>query len=124
MFYRPHSKHRKNIRGVIYPLTEAVQQVFGSRAQDGARPIGAFYPVRVDNKVWRSLGGIWYEPLDGQALLARSTHSDVIAAFAASIKNGSNVVLPSGITIGWEVIPQSEGSQLPPVLGLMQFRVE
>ena len=68
MTYRPQPSHRRNIREVILPLTAAIYRVFGSRAQDGGRPIGAFYTVNVDSRVWRYLGGIWYRPLDEEAI--------------------------------------------------------
>jgi hypothetical protein len=39
-----HPIHRRNIKGVIDPLTAAVARIYGIRS-DGAYPIGAFYTV-------------------------------------------------------------------------------
>lgn len=114
MPYRPTSENRKNIRGVIYPLTEAVLRVYGNREQDRGRPIGAFYTLNVDNRLWQHLGGIWYRPITEARLLLREINEDVARAFAASILNGEPVTLPSGRLVNWERIPRNEASQLPP----------
>lgn len=116
MTYRPRPQHRKNIHGVLIPLTAAVYIVFGSRAQDKGRPIGAFYPTNVSARAWEKLGGIWYRAYDEQKVLNRKVNAEVVQAFVQSIRSGEDVVLPSGAVITWEMIPASEASKLPPGL--------
>ncbi len=116
MPYRPHAKHRQNVRGVLLPLTAAVFAVFGSRAQDNGRPIGAFYPQNVSSDAWEHLGGIWYRARDEQKVQSRGVNPVVVQAFARSIRSGEDVELPSGIVVTWEKIPTSEASKLPPPL--------
>ncbi len=99
------------------PLTAAIYAVFGNRAQDNGRPIGAFYPQNVSTSAWEHLGGIWYRARDEQKVQNRKVNAAVVSAFAASIRTGDNVVLPSGKVITWERIPDSEASKLPPPLG-------
>jgi len=98
------------------PLTAAVYQVFGSRAQDNGRPIGAFYPQNVSPETWEHLGGIWYRARDEQKVQNRKVNPVVVQAFAKSIRTGEDVQLPSGRVITWEKIPGSESSKLPPPL--------
>jgi hypothetical protein len=117
MVYRPHPNHRQNIQGVLIPLTAAVYAVFGSRAQDLGRPIGAFYPQNVSPVVWEHLGGIWYRALDEQKVLSRRVNNAVVQLFAVSILTGQDVELPSGAVVTWEPIPESEAAKLPPPLG-------
>jgi len=57
MPYRPEAVHRRNAQGVLLPLTAAIHRVFGHRAQDLGRPIGAFYTVNVSSIVWQHFGG-------------------------------------------------------------------
>ena len=116
MPFRPLPENRRNIHNVIYPLTVAIQGVYGNRAQDGGRPIGAFYPVHVGTKSWYHLGGIWYRPHDEQKVLSRSVDEQVVAAFAESILTGTPVELPKGTVVRWESIPAEETRQLPPPL--------
>lgn len=114
MTYRPRAEYRQNIQGVLMPLTAAVYDVFGSRAQDAGRPIGAFYPQNVSKEVWEHLGGIWYKPRNEQKVLNRKVNQQVRAAFARSILTGENVTLPSGTIVYWEKIPDSDATKLPP----------
>ncbi|MGO4478703.1 hypothetical protein AB4Z32_20850 [Massilia sp. 2TAF26] len=113
MTYRPNPEHRRNIQGVLIPLTAAIHLVFGSRAQDNGRPIGAFYPQNVSNKTWEYLGGIWYRARDEEKVLSRRVNDEVVLAFAQSIRTGDDVVLPNGSTVVWEKIPNAEASGLP-----------
>lgn len=112
MPFRPTALDRKNIPGVIYPLTAAIRQIYGVRS-DGAWPIGAFYTVNIDLDVWRSVGGIWYVPRDASQILSRSINEGVIAAFCDAIENGNVVVLPSGSSVTWEAVPNDAAAQLP-----------
>lgn len=116
MTYRPNPEHRKNIQGVLMPLTAAVYLVFGSRAQDNGRPLGAFYPKNVSHKGWEHLGGILYRARDEQSVLNRKVNVEVVQSFARSIRTGDNVVLRDGSVIAWEKIPDSDASKLPPPL--------
>jgi hypothetical protein len=114
MLHRPQPDDRK-LRKVIYPLTEAIDRVFGHRAQDGARPIGAFYTTNYGAK-WQRLGGIWFRHNDEQSIFARVVDPSVVNAFADSILSGDPVTLPDGGVVNWELIPESEAIQLPPPL--------
>ena len=116
MIYRPHPQHRKNVQGVLLPLTAAIYAVFGSRTQDNGRPIGAFYPQNVSTEVLEHLGGIWYRARDELKVQNRRINAAVVQAFARSIRTGEDVVLPSGNTITWERIPALEAAKLPPPL--------
>jgi len=116
MTYRPSPEHRKNVQGVLMPLTAAIYRVFGSRAQDNGRPIGAFYPHHVSTKAWEHLGGIWYCARDEQQVLNRRVNPELVQAFARSIRTGEDVMLRNGKTISWEKIPVSEALALPPPL--------
>lgn len=116
MPYRPSPSDRRNVRGVIYPFTAALLRVYGSRTQDGGRPIGAFYTKNVDQELWAPVGGIWYRPLDLELILRRAPNLDIVAAFALSILSGNPVALPSGRIVQWEPLSASETAQLPPPL--------
>jgi hypothetical protein len=116
MPYRPEAVHRRNAQGVLLPLTAAIHRVFGHRAQDLGRPIGAFYTVNVSSIVWQHLGGIWYRAWDEQRVVNRSVNESVVRAFSESIITGEAVYLPSGIRITWEEISLSEAVKLPPPL--------
>jgi hypothetical protein len=116
MPYRPRPEHRSNIQGVILPLTAAVYDVYGNRAQDLGRPIGAFYPQNVSSETWEYLGGIWYRARDEQKVQSRRINEAVRTAFARSILTGEEVTLRSGTLVTWERIPDSESAQLPPPL--------
>lgn len=116
MSYRPHAEHRRNVQGVLIPLTAAIYDVFGSRAQDLGRPIGAFYPQHVSATAWEHIGGIWYRARDEQKVLSRKVNARVRADFARSIVTGENVTLPSGAVVTWEKIPQPDSARLPPPL--------
>lgn len=112
MPFRPTAQHRRNIRGVIYPLTAAIERTYGVRT-DGAWPLGAFYTVNVDSRVWRPVGGIWYIPYDSEEVYGRSINEGVIGDFCNAIQHGRVIVLPSGKSITWESIPNVEAAQLP-----------
>ncbi|MBL8442879.1 MAG: hypothetical protein JNK52_02415 [Zoogloeaceae bacterium] len=112
MPYRPTAIFRKNIRGVIYPLTAAVASIYGIR-DDGAYPIGAFYTVNIDSDVWEHLGGIWYRPYDSTKITERNIKPEAINLFINGINHGNNTVLASGKMVTWEQIPRSEALQLP-----------
>lgn len=112
MTYRPKPKHRKNITRVIFPLTEAIQRLYGVR-DDGAYPIGAFYTVNIDKKVWEPAGGIWYRPLDLEKIENRKFNREDAELFAIGIKNGVDTLLSSGKIITWEPIPDPEIQELP-----------
>lgn len=112
MPHRPTARFRKNIRGVIYPLTAAIAACYGIRG-DGAYPIGAFYNVNIDSDVWESLGGIWYRPYDNKKITERNIKAEAIELFINGINHGNNTILPSGKMVTWEEIPHSEASQLP-----------
>lgn len=116
MPYRPIPRDRINVKGVIYPLTAALLRVYGSRAQDGGRPIGAFYTKHIDSKLWEYLGGIWYRPINEEIILQRAIDLSVVSDFARSIVSGDPVTLPSGKVVRWESLLLSEASQLPPPL--------
>ncbi|HOI52861.1 MAG TPA: hypothetical protein PLN02_10825 [Azonexus sp.] len=113
MPYRPSSEHRK-IPSVIVHLTAAIHRVYGSRAQDQARPIGAFYPQHVKKDKWEHLGGIWYRAYNEQEILCRNLNAEVVTAFVQSIRTGENARLANGRVITWEQIPSPEASLLPP----------
>lgn len=116
MLYRPESIHRRNISGVLLPLTAAIYLVFGNRAQDRGRPIGAFYPQNVSATTWEHLGGIWYRARNEQRVQDRRINQAVVQAFASSILTGEVVELHSGTRVTWERIPAHEANQLPPPL--------
>lgn len=118
MLYRPSPEHRRNVQGVLFPLTAAILDVFGHRAQDMGRPIGAFYPQNVSADIWEHLGGVWYRARDERKLETRRINETVRAAFARSILTGEEVALPSGTVVTWEAIPQLENMQLPPPLAI------
>ena len=112
MPYRPEPAHRRNRQGVIYPLTEAVQRLYGARPEDGAYPLGAFYPINVSNSIWRCTGGVWYVANSETELAARNPREETVLAFMKSIQSGESVELPSGISVCWERIPDHEASEL------------
>lgn len=116
MPYRPEAVHRRNMEGVVLPLTAAIHRVFGHRAQDLGRPIGAFYTVNVSSIVWQHLGEIWYRAWDEQRVLNRIVNESVVRAFSESIITGDAVNLPSGKRIIWEEMAPFEAMQLPPPL--------
>jgi hypothetical protein len=109
MPWRPAPPHRRNIRGVIYPLTAAIARIYGIRS-DGAYPIGAFYTVNIDRSVWRPVGGIWYLPIEAEKIEGRSISEEAIERFCAAITSER---LPRGTGIDWEAIPDDEAAQLP-----------
>lgn len=97
-------------------MTAAIFVVFGNRAQDRGRPIGAFYPQNVSKETWQHLGGIWYSAKDEEKVQGRRVNQAVVQAFAASILSGHPVQLASGKLVTWERIPTADSSQLPPPL--------
>jgi hypothetical protein len=86
IIYRPEPNFRRNIRGVIYPLTAAIHRVFGSRAQDQGRPIGAFYTINVDSRAWEYLGGIWYRAYNEEKVLQRAINQTTTATTSRLLK--------------------------------------
>ena len=114
--YRPTAEFRQNIQGVLLPLTAAIYQVFGSRAQDQGRPIGAFYPVNVSTATWEHLGGIWYRARNEEKVQQRKVNQQTVDAFARSILSREDVLLRNGNIVTWELIPESQAQQLPPPL--------
>lgn len=112
MPYRPTAPNRKNIRGVIYPLTASVAEIYGIR-EDGAYPIGAFYTVNIDNSIWENVGGIWYRPYSSTDVEGRSIREEDIEIFCNAIVSGGPITLRSGRVVEWEAIPESEAGQLP-----------
>ena len=113
MTFRPTPAHRRNPRGVLYPLTEAIRRTYGTRPGDNAYPLTPFYTQNVDRRVWRHVDGIWYVPLDPGAISRRTPREDVVMAFIDSMCTGQEVELQSGILVQWERIPESESSLLP-----------
>lgn len=114
MPFRPAPAHRRNVHGVIYPLTEAIRLLYGARSSDGAYPIGLFYTVNIDSQVWSHAGGIWYRPRNVATLEQRQQPSDhTVQLFMESISTGSDVQLVSGTVVRWERIPDREAAQLP-----------
>lgn len=113
MPYRPMPDSRRNIRGVIYPLTEAIRRLYGCRSTDGAYPLGAFYSINISTSVWRSAGGIWYIPASENDLNERNPREESVVAFMLSISSGEPVELPSGVMVTWERIPTHETIFLP-----------
>ncbi len=113
MPFRPSPPNRKNIRGVINPLTEAVRRLFGARQDDGAYPLGAFFPVDVSKSAWVDAGGIWYIPLSEVKLNRRNPKEEVVLAFINSIETGEPVELPGGKVVTWDRIPDPEADALP-----------
>lgn len=118
MPYRPSPEHRRNVQGVLLPLTAAVHDVYGNREQDRGRPIGAFYPHHVSSGAWEHLGGIWYRARDEQKVQNRRINPIVRAAFVRSIRTGEKVELPSGTVVTWETIPEVDNIQLPPPIAV------
>lgn len=116
MTFRPIPPHRKNINGVIKPLTKAIEEVFGIREGDNGRPLGAFYTVNIINTKWEHLSGIWYRARNEEDIENRRPNRAVVEAFVASIQTGEEVILPSGRIVTWEEISDSEESELPPRL--------
>lgn len=114
MTYRPRPEHRRNIQGVLMPLTAAIHRLYGTRAQDNGRPIGAFYPQNVSTETWECLGGIWFRARDEEKVLQRKVNAEVVQAFVHSILTGEDVLLRSGTVVSWERIPDAEASRLPP----------
>lgn len=104
---------------MIYPFTVALLRVYGSRAQDGGRPIGAFYTRNIDRALWMPVGGIWYRPVDEERILLRAPDSTVVDTFARSIISGEPIAISSGQIVQWEALLPSEASLLPPPLFLI-----
>lgn len=98
------------------PLTAAVYLLYGSRAQDNARPIGVFYPTNVSQATWEHLGGIWYRARDEQKVLSRNVNTEIVQTFVQSIRTGADITLRNGKVITWELIPSADESKLPPAL--------
>ena len=118
IYYRPIAIHRKNVRGVLMPLTAAIFRVFGNRAQDNGRPIGAFYPSNISTGAWDRIGGIWYKAKDENKVRDRSVSLHTVDVFVRCILSGQSCVLPNGTEITWERIPGDQAIQLPPPIVL------
>lgn len=114
IYFRPIPIHRKNVRGVLMPLTAAIFRVFGNRAQDNGRPIGAFYPSNISASTWDRIGGIWYKAKDENKVRDRAVNLDTVEIFARCILSGQSCLLPNGMRITWERIPSDQAIQLPP----------
>ncbi|SFG51916.1 hypothetical protein [Neptunomonas qingdaonensis] len=112
MPFRPTAEHRRNVKGVIYPLTAAVARRYGIR-NDGAYPIGAFYTLHIDNRIWSCVGGIWFRPSDPLTIENRNVKEEDIVLFLRAIESGEPTQLRSGKAVTWEAIPQAEASELP-----------
>ena len=115
MPFRPIAEHRRNVHRVIYPLTEAIRRLYGARPSDGAYPIGAFYTVNVDNRLWLHADGVWYRPRQQGKIESRQLDNAAVEVFIASIANGAPARLPSGTLVAFELIPDFEADQLPRV---------
>ncbi|MCC5871724.1 MAG: hypothetical protein JJU22_04950 [Gammaproteobacteria bacterium] len=113
MPFRPEPSFRRNVNGVIIPLTEAIRRKYGARESDGAYPLGAFYPTNVSKRTWRHAGGIWYVPVSEADLEARRFNEAVVAAFMRCIDSGEACTLPSRKVVSWEEIPPAEARGLP-----------
>jgi len=98
------------------PLTAAIYLLYGSRAQDNARPIGVFYPTNVSPDTWEHLGDIWYRARDEQKVLSRRVNTEIVQSFAQSIRTGADITLSNGTVITWEMIHSVDESKLPPAL--------
>lgn len=116
MPFRPSPRHRRNIWGVVYPLTEAIRRLYGPRTSDGALPIGAFYTVNVDSRVWRPAGGVWYQARSQGAVANRAVNNDTVELFAASVVSGVTISLPGRTPVDWEPVPPNEAAQLPALI--------
>jgi len=112
MPFRPTAQHRRNIFGVVLPLTEAVRQLYGER-EDRSIPIGAFYTINIDRQAWLSLGGIWYAARDNSKLSKRQINQAVVDNFIEAIKTGNQILLLGKSQISWEQIPALLATQLP-----------
>ncbi len=86
--------------------------MFGIRS-DGAYPIGAFYTVNIDSRVWRHVEGVWYLPINPEDIESRNIRDDDIVQFITGITTGEDTRLRSGRTVTWEFIPVADASQLP-----------
>ena len=111
--FRPLPHFRRNIQGVVLPLTAAIARIYGIRNDDGAYPLGAFYTEHIDDRVWRHVGGIWYQPLHPEKVASRRIGSDRIQQFAEGLLTGEAVQLNNGTIVTWERVPQLEADLLP-----------
>lgn len=115
MPFRPKPEFRRNVNGVILPLTAAIARVYGIRKSDGAYPLGAFYTDKIDPRVWMPVGGIWYRPIDPEKVAGRRISEERIELFADGIISGREITLNNGTVISWERIPDDVSEQLPVV---------
>jgi len=113
MPFRPEPAFRRNITGVVLPLTAAIAQLYGIRSSDGAYPLGAFYTENIDSRVWRKVDDIWHQPLSPDRIHARRISEARIQQFARSIVTGEAISLRNGTTVTWEPLPESVAQQLP-----------
>lgn len=115
--YRPRKEHRKHPT-VIRALTAAIERVFGTRAEDGAYPLGAFFTRHV-GKTWTPVGGIWYVPTDALKVSQRAVDPNAVDDFARAILSGETVLLRTKTIdrkVDWEETPSELACQLPPRL--------
>lgn len=113
MPFRPTPEFRRNINGVVLPLTAAIARAYGIRESDGAYPLGAFYTDNIDSRVWRSAGGIWYQPVNAEKVAGRRISEERIEQFAEGIMSGRETALNNGSVVIWERIPDAVAQLLP-----------
>jgi hypothetical protein len=114
MPFRPEPEFRKNISGVVLPLTAAIARVYGIRENDSAYPLGAFYTNNIDSRVWQSVGGIWYQPINTEKVANRRISEERIEQFSEGIRSGREITLNNGSVVIWERIPDASEQLLPP----------
>ncbi|WP_170152139.1 HNH endonuclease [Vogesella indigofera] len=107
-------KHRRD-QTVILTLTAAIERVFGTRDEDGAYPLGAFYTRNVSKKTWRHVKGIWYVPKNPDNFSQRVVDLEAVDHFSRAILSGETVLLGT-TTVDWEAIPEDSAGLLPPRL--------
>lgn len=90
-------------------------RVYGIRERDGAYPLGAFYTDNIDSRVWRSAGGIWYQPINAEKVANRRISRERIEQFADGIMLGRGVALNNGSVVIWERIPDAVAQLLPEI---------
>ena len=115
MPFRPNPEFRRNINGVVLPLTAAIARVYGIRENDGAYPLGAFYTENIDSRVWRYVGGLWYQPINAEKVANRRISEMRIEQFVEGIMAGREITLNNGTLVIWERIPDALARSLPAV---------
>jgi hypothetical protein len=115
MPFRPNPEFRRNINGVVLPLTAAIARVYGIRESDGAYPLGAFYTENIDTRVWLPVGGIWYQPINAEKVANRRISEARIEQFVDGIGSGREVLLNNDVVVSWERIPEALAQLLPSI---------